>query len=166
MFGKNKSDDLLIKKTIKNCPLFEGLSNSEIRDIVKTAHLRDYSRSEKIFAEGTLGICFYIVAKGTIQLITEDGPALNVLKEYGEQSYFSEVHLFSEAVHTVSCISKDITKLVILTKPDFEDLVKLNPKLGNKMLMRFLEFISEQLDKLYKENRELSEQVKKNLNRD
>jgi hypothetical protein len=44
---------------------------------------------------------------------------------------------------------------MIFTKPDFEDLIKINPKIGNKLLLNFLEFMSTQLEQTYKENREL-----------
>jgi CRP-like cAMP-binding protein len=84
-----------------------------------------------------------------------------VLKEYGKGAYFSEIHLFSETPHTVSCVTKEITKLVVLSKPDFESLMKIKPIVANKILARFLEFFGMQLDKMYLENIGLRQKISK-----
>jgi hypothetical protein len=50
-----------------------------------------------------------------------------------------------------------VTRVIVLSKPDFEDLVKIRPKLGIKVLLKFLDFFGQKLDKLYKENSELKQ---------
>ena len=146
-------------KVLSECSLFSNLSKSELKTVLKTSHIRDYSADEKIFTDGTLGLCFYIVAKGSVEIISEsniDGSGnAKVLKVYNEGGFFSEAHLFSEINHTVSCVAKEVTRLIIFTKPDFEDLVKAKPKIANKLLLGFLEFMSQQLELLYKENKQL-----------
>ena len=72
---------------------------------------------------------------------------------------FSEVHLFSETNHSVSCIAKELSKLIIFAKPDFEEIIKIKPKLGNKVLLNFLDFFGQKLDELYKENKELKQRL-------
>jgi CRP-like cAMP-binding protein len=157
MFKNKSSDNKFSLKVLSECPLFFGLSKSELKTILKTSHIRDYSTDEKIFTEGTMGLCFYIIAKGSVDIVSEsagDGSP-KVLKSYKEGGYFSEIHLFSEVNHAVSCIAAEVTKLIIFTKPDFEDLIKIKPKIANKFLLRFLEFMGEQLELLYKENKDL-----------
>ena len=73
---------------------------------------------------------------------------------------FSEIHLFTETNHNVTCAAKEVTKLIIFSKPDLEDLVKINPKLGNKILLRFLDFLGQKLDEMYRENTDLKIQAK------
>jgi len=155
MFGKNNSDQELLKTRIKECPLFSDLSGSEVISLLEISHIRDYSEGEKIFTHGTIGLCFYIIVKGSVNIISESAKQVHVLKELTEGAYFSEVHLFSETTHTVSAAAAQITRLIVFAKPDFEDLVKKEPKLGNKTLIKFLEFFGEKLDELYRENKEL-----------
>ena len=159
MFVNKNSNSELSLKVLSVCPLFSGLRRSELKTVLKTAHVRDYSADEKIFTEGTTGLCFYIVEKGSVEIISESesagGGLEKILKAYGEGGYFSESHLFSEINHTVSCVSREVTRLIIFTKPDFEDLVKTKPKIANKLLLKFLEFMSEQIEALYKENKNL-----------
>jgi CRP-like cAMP-binding protein len=155
---KNKSyDNKFSLKVLSECELFSGLSRSELKTVLKTSHIRDYSIDEKIFTEGTMGLCLYIIAKGSVDIVSESaGNGIpKVLKSYKEGGFFSETHLFSEVNHTVSCVAREVTKLIIFTKPDFEDLVKIKPKIANKFLLRFLKFMGEQLELLYKENKDL-----------
>lgn len=159
MFGKNNSEGNLLKTRIKECPLFSELSGSEVKSLLEISHIRDYSENEKIFTHGTIGLCFYIIVKGSVKIISENNGAELLLKELAESSYFSEVHLFSETTHTVSAVAGEITRLIVFAKPDFEDLVRKEPKLGNKTLLKFLEYFGERIDDLYRENKELKHKL-------
>jgi len=159
MFGKNNSEENLLKTRIKECPLFSELSGSEVKSLLEISHIRDYSENEKIFTHGTIGLCFYIIVKGSVKIISENNGAELLLKELAESSYFSEVHLFSETTHTVSAVAGEITRLIVFAKPDFEDLVRKEPKLGNKTLLKFLEYFGERIDDLYRENKELKHKL-------
>jgi len=158
MFNIKKITEGAEFKTLNECPLFQGLSKSELKTVIDISHVREYSTEEKIFAEGTVGLCFYIIVKGSAEMVSESAAEnipLKVLKVFKEGGYFSEAHLFAETNHTVSCIAKEVTKLIIFTKPDFEDLIKLKPRIGNKLLLNFLQFMSTQLETSYKENSQL-----------
>lgn len=154
MFGtKNKKDS--VSEAIKKCQLFSDFSDREIKKLISISHIRDYSEGEKIFSEGSLGICFYLIVKGRATLVSEkDGRATEV-RELGEGSCFSEVHLFSETYHTVSCITKEMTRLLVLSKPDIEDLMKVDLRFATRMMSKFLDFFGIKLQELYEENRKL-----------
>jgi CRP-like cAMP-binding protein len=159
MFKRKLTSDESIEKTIRACPLFAGLGTSELKALLSIFHIRDYSVDEKIFTEGTIGLCFYIIVKGSIDIVTEPSASSGtvVLKTYTDGSFFSESHLFSETYHSVSCVAREVTKLLIFSKPDFEDLVKTKPKLGSKLLMKFLADMSKKMELLYRENRQFLE---------
>jgi CRP-like cAMP-binding protein len=160
MFNRKITDEIEFK-TLSSCPLFAGLSKGELKTVLNISHIRDYSSDEKVFTEGTIGLCFYIVVKGKVDIVTEtpeEGTHPKTIKTYKAGAYFSEAHLFAEINHTVSCIAREVTKLIIFTKPDFDDFVKINPKTGNKLLLNFLRFTSIQLEQLYKQNMELLQQ--------
>src|SRR3989304_5769514 len=132
MFKQKDTEQSRLLSVLKNCPLFEGLSGVELKEILKISHIRDYSSGEKLFDEGTLGLCFYLIVKGSAVITSEKEGKSAVLKEYGPGAYFSEVHLFSENYHTVGCMAKEVTRVIVLAKPDLEDLVKIKPRLGIK----------------------------------
>ena len=159
MFGKNNTEENLLKTRIKECPLFSGLSGSEIKSLLEISHIRDYSENENIYTQSTIWLCFYIIVKGSVKIVSENNGTELVLKELAESSYFSEVHLFSETTHTVSAVAGEITRLIVFAKPDFEELVKKEPKLGNKTLLKFLEFFGEKLDEMYRENKILKHKL-------
>jgi CRP-like cAMP-binding protein len=155
MINRKNSEHEHLIEALKNCPLFGNLSGGELKDILKISHIRDYSAGEKIFEDGTIGLCFYIIVKGGAVISANSGEKQTAIKEFGEGAFFSEVHLFSETFHTVSCTAKEVTRTIVISKPDLEDLVKIKPKLGIKLLLKFLDFFGQRLDELYKENIEL-----------
>lgn len=155
MFKKNTEFDAL-KTALKNCPLFEGLKDSELRILLDAAHVRDYSEGEAVFNEGTIGLCFYLIVKGSAKIVTpgDDGKTV-IVRELTAGDFFSEVHLFAEIPHTVSCISSALSRLIVIAKPDLEDIIKINSKLGSRLLLKFLGYFGERLDAIYTENKEL-----------
>lgn len=159
MFNKKNSQQDILLKTMQECSLFNELSNSELKTLLGIAHIRDYAEGEKIFEDGTIGICFYLIVNGGVRVIYEKEGKTGIIREFNNGEFFSEVHLFSESFHTVSCAASQVTKLIVLAKPDFEDLVKIKSKLGNKILLKFLEFFGSKTDELYKENRELKQKL-------
>jgi len=161
MFNKNNSENDILTKTMKQCPLFSELSGSEINDFLGIAHVRDYSAEEKVFDEGTIGLCFYIIVKGSVKIVSDPGGEAHILKEFKKGGYFSEVHLFSETNHAVSCITSEVTRLIAFARPDFEQFIRVKAKTANKVLMKFLDFFGERLDALYRENMELKNKQRK-----
>jgi CRP-like cAMP-binding protein len=155
---KRKTDNDTLSATLKHCELFSGLSASEIKSVLAVSHIRDYSEGEKIFSDGTMGLCLYLIVKGSVRILIENEGKTTLLNEFSNGEFFSEVHLFSETFHTVSCAAKEVTRLIVFSKPDIEDLIKIKPRLGNKFLLNFFEFFSRKLDDLYKENRDLKKQ--------
>jgi CRP-like cAMP-binding protein len=160
MFNKNNTELGLLLKRMQDCTLFCDFSTGETKTLLNIAHIRDYAEGEKIFDDGTIGLCFYIIVKGSVRITSEKEGKINIIREFKEGEYFSEVHLFSESYHTVSSAAGEVTKLIVFAKPDLEDFVKIKPKLGNKVLLRFLEFFGSKMDELYKENRELKHKLK------
>lgn len=152
MFGRRNKEHEQIASKVKACSVFNMLQDSDINALMKIAHIRDYSDGERVFTEGTVGLCFYIIIKGSVSMISPGTGDDNVIREFKEGDFFSEIHLFAETNHSVTCIARDVTRLVVFSKPDIEDLVKINPKLGNRLLLRFLDFLGQKLDEMHREN--------------
>ncbi len=155
MFKRGSADTDTLAGRIKGCVIFSDLSDSDVKALLRITHIRDYSAGEKIFAEGTIGLCFYIIVKGSVSMVSENRSVSNEVRAFKDGDYFSEIHLFTESNHSVTCIADEVTRLIIFSKPGFEDLVKIDPKLGNKILLKFLDFFGQKLDEMYKENIEI-----------
>ncbi|MCX7878388.1 MAG: cyclic nucleotide-binding domain-containing protein [Ignavibacteria bacterium] len=152
---RNKNNTDSITKAVRNCNLFSDFSDREIKKLISISHIRDYSEGEKIFSEGSLGICFYLIVKGSVSVVTEKDGELKEVREFGEGACFSEVHIFTETYHSVSCISKDVTRLLVLSRPDIEDLMKIDLRFTVRVMSKFLNFFGTKLQELYEENRKL-----------
>jgi CRP/FNR family transcriptional regulator, cyclic AMP receptor protein len=152
----------MFKRNSEFDALRTALKDSELKIILDAAHVRDYSEGEAIFNEGTIGLCFYLIVKGSAKIVTEgNDSAAIVVRELSAGDYFSEVHLFAEIPHTVSCIATGISRLIVIAKPDLEDIVKINSRLGSRLLLSFLGYFGEKLDAIYSENKELKLKLSK-----
>jgi hypothetical protein len=49
MFNRKNSEQGQLISALKKCPLFDDLSGSELKDLLKISHIRDYSAEEKVF---------------------------------------------------------------------------------------------------------------------
>lgn len=160
MFGKKNPDHEILEQRLRQCSVFKGFRDSELKTLLRIAHIRDYSSGERVFTEGTVGLCFYVIVRGSVNMVTPESAGSNVIRDFKEGDFFSEIHLFSETNHSVSCVANEVTKLLIFSKPDIEDLIKIDPKLGNKILLSFLDFLGQKLDGLHRENIELAQNNK------
>ena len=74
---------------------------------------------------------------------------------------FLECGMLGTGVKEKKTLPEDVTfnSLTKLLKPNIEsekgNEVKIKPKIANKLLLRFLEFMGEQLEQLYKENKDI-----------
>ncbi len=159
MFGKKNGESDLLKQRITECPVFSGISSAELRALLEIAHIRDYSEGEKIFEDGTIGLCFYIIVTGSVRMVSEQEGNLKILRELPAGAGFSEVHLFSELRHSLTCVAAEVSRLVVFAKPDLEELIKIKPRLGNRILLRFLKLFGETLEELYRENKMLKHKL-------
>ena len=146
----NSGSDAIIK-IIKECPVFQGFSASEVKKLISISHIRNYSEGEKIFSQGTLGICFYIITGGSAEIVFDNNGESVKLKDLITGDFFSETHLFADTYHNVSCISREASQILVITRPDLEHLIKTNPRFANKLLLRFLEHLALENEKLYKD---------------
>ncbi|MBZ0202709.1 MAG: cyclic nucleotide-binding domain-containing protein [Ignavibacteria bacterium] len=159
MFRKSSTEGDLLKKRVTECPVFSGISSGELKALLTIAHIRDYSEGEKVFEDGTIGLCFYIIETGSIRMVSELDGSIKTMRELTAGECFSEIHLFSELRHSLTCVAAEVSRLIVFAKPDFEELVKINPKLGNKILLRFLKLFGESLQELYRENKMLKHRI-------
>jgi CRP-like cAMP-binding protein len=57
---------------IKNLPIFNGVSRTELLELLENAHIGSYKKNSTLFLEGDRAINFYIILKGQIKLFKND----------------------------------------------------------------------------------------------
>ena len=89
-----KMDLDIVKNTLKECELFEGLDMSQMGLLVISANSREFSAGETIYERGDdSGGTFALIVSGKISVIAQNGL---VLKELGVGEIIGEVGVITQ----------------------------------------------------------------------
>ena len=84
----------IVKNTLKECELFEGLDMSQMGLLVISANSRELSAGETVYARGDdSGGTFALIVSGKISVIAQNGL---VLKELGDGEIIGEVGVITQ----------------------------------------------------------------------
>lgn len=142
---KGAASGVSIRESMKKIPLFEDLTQKELRRIEESLYLRKYRADEFIFREGEPGLGMYIIHTGSVcvQRAAESGKeGSEPILELGAGDFFGEIALLEENVHLVSARASTPTELLGFFRPDFMTLSHYYPRLGCKLLLALGRVIS------------------------
>ena len=154
-----------IPRFLRNVELLKNFSDNELRILSKYMHSRKFSDGEIVFREGEIGIGFYFIFSGLIELSKAD-----YNNEVGEEkflildefSYFGEMALLQEgSQRSATAISKNPSELVGIFKPDLEHLIEKNPIIAAKLIQSISLALADRLYYLTEESSKMSRRLRK-----
>lgn len=127
-----------IPKFLRNVELLKNFSDNELRVFSKYLHNRKFSEGEVVFRSGEIGLGFYFIFSGSVELSYEDleseisDEKFLTLEEF---DYFGEFALLQESNHrTATAIAKNKCELVGIFKPDLDNLIVRHPVIAAKLI--------------------------------
>nr|MBA3655163.1 cyclic nucleotide-binding domain-containing protein [Actinomycetota bacterium] len=85
-----KSDHV---SALKRVPLFQGLSDRELKSIANDAREEPYSAGQNIVTEGSAGGAFFLITEGRAEIVKGG----KVMRKLGPGSHFGEMALFDSS---------------------------------------------------------------------
>jgi CRP-like cAMP-binding protein len=153
-----------IPRFLRNIELLKNFSDNELRILSKFMHSRKFSDGEIIFRQGEIGIGFYFIYSGVIELkFQENAVELEGSKflELDEFNYFGELALLQDNhPRGATAISKTRSELVGIFKPDLEHLIEHHPRIAAKLLQSMSLAIADRLLHLTLEASKLNRLIK------
>jgi CRP-like cAMP-binding protein len=138
VFRKGDTNRASILESMKKIPLFQELSQKELRQVEESLYLRKYRPDEFVFRTGEPGLGMYIVHTGSVWLQKSEDEGVEgsePLLQLGPGDFFGEMALLEEDVHMVSAKARTHTELLGFFRPDFMTLNHYYPRLGSKLLL-------------------------------
>ena len=71
------------KETLTLSPLFQGMSNFQIRKTICLSHIVEYQPGEQVFSQGELGSDLYVVLSGFGEIVHSDGRHRKIIAQCG-----------------------------------------------------------------------------------
>jgi CRP-like cAMP-binding protein len=153
-----------IPRFLRNIELLKNFSDNELRILSKFMHSRKFSDGEIIFRQGEIGIGFYFIYSGVIELkFQENAVELEGSKflELDEFNYFGELALLQDNhPRGATAISKTRSELVGIFKPELEHLIEHHPRIAAKLLQSMSLAIADRLLHLTLEASKLNRLIK------
>ena len=122
------SDKIILLRGIE---IFEGLSVGELAAVASFTEETDYPAGEIVIREGEPGETLYLVIKGEVSVIKGLGTENEIeLDRIGSGDYFGEMALFEDIARTASIKTEADSRLLILHKQEFNQIVREYPQIA------------------------------------
>lgn len=140
------------RQILKHVPLFAGLSEPDLDELMKIARITDHARGELLFSEGETAAGFFIVLDGKVKVykLSPEGKEriLHIIQPGGT---FAEAAIFGEGLYPAYAETLQASKLLFLPKDAFLGMLRDNSRISINMiagLSAFLRQFASQIEDL------------------
>jgi len=140
------------RQILKNIPLFAGLSEADLDDLMQIVRVSEHARGELLFSEGEKAVGFFVVLDGRVKVykLSPEGKEriLHVIQPGGT---FAEAAIFGEGLYPAYAEPLQTSKLLFLPKEGFLGLLRDNSRIAINMiagLSKFLRQFANQIEDL------------------
>lgn len=150
-----------IPKFLRKIKVLKNLSDNELRLLSHSLHLRSFENEEVVFRQHDLGVGFYFVYSGNVDVTVDSGKEKgegksNYLLSLDKHDYFGELALLQDSsMRNATVVARGSTQLLGLFKPDIEALISNHPIVAAKLLQSISLIIANRLFSVTREVREL-----------
>jgi CRP/FNR family transcriptional regulator, cyclic AMP receptor protein len=152
------SRKLTIPKFLRGIDVLNGFTDNELRIFSKFLHHRRFADNEVVFAQGDMGIGFYFVYSGQLNILIkdkhhdskEDKSSISILLERGD--YFGELALLQQnSIRSATVLAQNPAELLGIFKPDMDELISRHPVVATKLLQSVSMIVAHRLFSLTEE---------------
>jgi serine/threonine protein phosphatase PrpC len=139
--GRSTEVNLRVQ-TLKFIPLFRYLSMRELLAVMEVLRVEQWGAGETVIREGESSDSLYVVMDGRLN-VTKQGKELAVLSQ---GAHFGEMALLNKRPRSATVTTSSSSKLLVMDREAFSELVRREPGLGVKLLWTFSQVLSLRLE--------------------
>ena len=137
------ADVSLKLEVLKGMQMFRYLSYKELVRISNISEMAELEPDQVIFSAGQPGDAMYVVLSGKVKLTKGE----TVVTELARGAHFGEMALVDRSVRSLGAKAAEATRLVVIHRKDFYEIIKREPALATKMLWSFVQVLGQRLRK-------------------
>ncbi|MBN2574186.1 MAG: Stp1/IreP family PP2C-type Ser/Thr phosphatase [Deltaproteobacteria bacterium] len=130
-------------EVLKQMPLFRHLTYKEILRVLALTEVKDFKPADEIITEDEPGSELFIILSGKVRLHKEGALVTHV----GQGAHLGEMALIDNGPRSVSATAEEPTRMLVLRRRDFNDLIRNFPRLSVKLLWSFVQVLGQRLRK-------------------
>jgi CRP-like cAMP-binding protein len=141
---------------LKKIALFQDLEDHEVQQVLQHTSPRNFPAGAVILQEGETGDSLFIMCRGEVEItkaltlvLEEDTPREKVMVRLRAEDgiCFGEMALLENEARSATVTASSDCRLLELRQKDFLALVRENPQMGLKILLRLAQALSGYLRK-------------------
>jgi CRP/FNR family transcriptional regulator len=139
---------------LRNISLFKEMDDRELDVVTRRVFEKDYKKGATLFVEGMPGEVLYIVTEGSVEISKRSKDGDTQLGLIGPGDIVGEMSLIDAGPRSASGRTGADSKLIVITKKSFGEILDSDPKIAAKILMALLKIINKRLrltDKKFEE---------------
>jgi len=130
---------------LKQVNLFKDMTDAELDIVSRKVFEKLYKKDSTLFVEGMAGEILYVVLEGGIDIIKKTKSDEMVIARIGEGEIAGEMSLIDSGPRTATGRTNSDTKLIVITKNSFNEMLDSDPKIAAKLLMELLRVLNKRL---------------------
>jgi CRP/FNR family cyclic AMP-dependent transcriptional regulator len=133
--SKQRSVPMYPEDVLASASLFSELSRRDLKRLASATITRGYKKGEAIVKEGENAIAFYLITKGRVNVVRDNGGKGElVLATLGPQEFFGEMAILDSYPRSASVVAVEDTECLVLSRWDFLAELRSNPYIAVQML--------------------------------
>jgi len=150
-YFKRTTEEKEIGEILKENILFADLSSRQLKFVTNIVHLRKYRTDEVVFHQGEVGVGMYIIAKGRVNITTEEtrlnkNKSTIIIAKLVPGDFFGELSLVEEnGRRSATATAGEDTSLIGFFKPDLLEILERMPVAGVKIALSLGEVVGRRL---------------------
>jgi len=116
---------------LRSVPLFEGLSDKELKDVLGQTRVIEHDADREIIEEGHGSAGFHLILEGSVTVLQNGG----VRRTLGPGDYFGEISLIDGKPRSATIRTDAPVRTLSLTAWSFAPQLEAHPALARKMLL-------------------------------
>jgi serine/threonine protein phosphatase PrpC len=140
----DRAEELTRKiEVLKHMPLFRHLAYKEIIRVLNVTEVREYAPGQEIIKEGSPGEEMFILLRGKIRLHKNDAFITHLMPG----AHMGEMALVDRSPRSASATAEDRSRVLILRRREFYEIIRKDPSLSVKLLWSFVQVLADRLRK-------------------
>lgn len=141
---KEDADDL---DPLRDIPLFDGLSPSQLEHIEELLYERQYQSEETVFSRNDPATALYIIESGAVDIVLDhvEGPRKKISTQ-GKGTFLGERALCSDHRRTATAIASEACVLKVLFRQELMELIQREQDLGITVLTNLIQVLGDRLN--------------------
>ena len=135
-------------EALKKSLIFNKFTKKELKKVIPHLYRRTYAKGETIVKYGEPGFALYIISSGKVSVEVPSNEGTLVVDELTVGEFFGEMALVSDNFRSATVIAKTETCVYVMPRSALEEVVKLHPEVGAKLLLNIAKVIAERLNKV------------------